>query len=192
MTASDAGELAWWDLRSSRKTRTLADRDADTTRSRSARTARTAAVGIDGGIELIDSRTGEKRTRQRRPHRTPTWLLFSPDGETVVSANEDGDRDPLGRPLGDSPRRPCTGTRTPCSSSSFRRRRPDALHGERRRERDRLGPGPAAAIKRPFRFTHDRDFDRAYDGHPGRFSPDGRLIAVGLKEEGIALLDAAI
>ena len=26
----------------------------------------------------------------------------------------------------------------------------------------------------------------AYDGHPGRFSPDGRLIAVGLKEQGIA------
>ena len=28
---------------------------------------------------------------------------------------------------------------------------------------------------------------RAYDQHPGRFSPDGRLIAVGLKREGIAL-----
>ena len=37
---------------------------------------------------------------------------------------------------------------------------------------------------RPFTFTHDRDFDRRYDGHPGRFSPDGRLIAVGLKEQG--------
>ena len=40
-------------------------------------------------------------------------------------------------------------------------------------------------IKRPFTFTHDRDFDAAYDGHPGEFSPDGRLIAVGLKKRGV-------
>jgi len=47
------------------------------------------------------------------------------------------------------------------------------------------------SVKRPFRFTHDRDFDAAYDRHPGRFSPDGRLIAVGLKEQGIALRNSS-
>ncbi len=48
------------------------------------------------------------------------------------------------------------------------------------------------SLKRSFRFTHDSDFDAAYDRHPGRFSPDGRLIAVGLKEQGVALLTPAI
>jgi WD40 repeat protein len=46
-------------------------------------------------------------------------------------------------------------------------------------------------LGRSFTFTHDRTFSPGgYDGHPGEFSPDGRLIAVGLKEEGIALWDA--
>ena len=45
-------------------------------------------------------------------------------------------------------------------------------------------------LGRPFTFTHDRTFSARLDGHPGEFSPDGRLIAVGLKEEGIALWDA--
>ena len=46
-------------------------------------------------------------------------------------------------------------------------------------------------LGRPFTFTHDRTFSRTgYDGHPGRLSPDGRLIAVGLKGRGIALWDA--
>jgi WD40 repeat protein len=46
-------------------------------------------------------------------------------------------------------------------------------------------------LGRSFRFTHDRTFSaQGYDGHPGRFSPDGRLIAVGLKEQGVALWDA--
>jgi WD40 repeat protein len=47
-----------------------------------------------------------------------------------------------------------------------------------------------SSVRRPFTFTHDRGFDRSYDAHPGTFSPDGRLIAVGLKGDGIALLDA--
>ena len=46
-------------------------------------------------------------------------------------------------------------------------------------------------LGRTFTFTHDRPISAAgFDGHPGEFSPDGRLIAVGLKERGIALWDA--
>ena len=46
-------------------------------------------------------------------------------------------------------------------------------------------------LGRPFTFTHDRNFSRnGFDGHPGRLSPDGRLIAVGLKEQGVQLWDA--
>ena len=49
--------------------------------------------------------------------------------------------------------------------------------------------GTAASSARS-RSRSDRDVRHAYDTHPGRFSPDGRLIAVGLKGEGLALLDA--
>ena len=45
-------------------------------------------------------------------------------------------------------------------------------------------------IERTFRFTGDGPFDPAYDAHPGRISPDGRLIAVGLRGGGVAFLDA--
>ena len=46
-------------------------------------------------------------------------------------------------------------------------------------------------LGRPFTFTDDQTFSRTgYDGHPGKLSPSGRLIAVGLKERGIALWDA--
>ncbi len=45
-------------------------------------------------------------------------------------------------------------------------------------------------VVRPFTFTSDLVPDDAYYTHPGRFSPDGRLIAVGLEGEGLALFDA--
>jgi WD40 repeat protein len=51
--------------------------------------------------------------------------------------------------------------------------------------------GGGRGLGRPFTFTHDRAFDKDWDRHPARFSPDGRLIAVGLKEEGIGLWDAS-
>jgi WD40 repeat protein len=45
-------------------------------------------------------------------------------------------------------------------------------------------------LGRTFRFTHDGAYDPLSDRHPGKLSPDGRLIAVGLEEQGIALWDA--
>ena len=50
----------------------------------------TAAVGIEGGIQLVDMRTGAERTATAGFTGSPNWLLFSPDGKTVVSANLDG------------------------------------------------------------------------------------------------------
>ena len=46
-------------------------------------------------------------------------------------------------------------------------------------------------LGRPFTFTHDRASDPGFDGTPGGFSPDGRLIAVGLKERGHRALGRA-
>ena len=49
--------------------------------------------------------------------------------------------------------------------------------------------GGDRGLGRRFTFTHDRAAG-GYDGHPGSFSPDGRLIALGLNEQGIRLWDA--
>jgi len=188
LTASETGELTWWDLRSQRKTRTL-----EIARGYHALAlspdGRTAAVGIDGGVQLVDVHTGDKRTPRAGLSGSPNWLLFSPDGKTVVSANDDG-----AVTLWD------VGSATPHEtlrghshavqqlifSSDGRTLYTVSVDGNVIAW-DLTG---SRSVSRPFTFTHDRAFDRTYDGHPGRFSPDGRLIAVGLKGKGIAVWNA--
>ena len=68
----------------------------------------------------------------------PNWVLFSPDGKTVVSTNLDGDRDSLGRRDGGTPRDAARALELR-SAARLQPRRGDALHGESRRHRDRLG-----------------------------------------------------
>ncbi len=117
-------------------------------------------------------------------------MLFSPDGKTIVSTNLDK-----------------TVTRWDVASATPR----ETLRGHSNFvQQPVFSPdgktlytvshdGTAIAwdlsgdrrLGRPFTFTHDRRFSAAgFDGHPGRLSPDGRLIAVGLKEQGVALWDA--
>ena len=100
------------------------------------------------------------------------------------------DGHPAGTPVRDSPRdaaRPL-GLRP---AAGLQPRREDALHGELRRHA--RSPGTSAGDRRfgrPFTFTHDRGLSDWPDTHPGKFSPDGRLIAVGLKDEGFGSWDA--
>jgi WD40 repeat protein/tRNA A-37 threonylcarbamoyl transferase component Bud32 len=189
ITASEDGELAWWDLRSGKKTRTEKTETGLHALALSP-DGRTAAVGIERGVQLVDLRSGTVRTSASGLTGSPNWVLFSPDGKTVVSTNLDKtvtrwdveSATPLETLRGHS-----NSVQQPVFS-------PDGktlytvshdgtaiawdLTGDRR-------------LGRPFRFTHDRTFSAGgYDGHPGEFSPNGRLIAVGLKEEGIALWDA--
>jgi WD40 repeat protein/tRNA A-37 threonylcarbamoyl transferase component Bud32 len=188
VTASDTGELAWWDLRSRRKTRTIEIATGYHAVAISP-DGFTAAVGIGGGIQLVDVRTGTKRTAAAGLTGSPNWLLFSPDGKTVLSANADGTvtRWDVGSA---APRETLRGHANGVAQLAFS---PDG-----RRLYTVSGDGTAIAwdltgsrsVKGTFRFTHDRDFDAAYDRHPGRLSPDGRLIAVGLRERGVALWDA--
>ena len=188
ITASDRGELAWWDLRTQRKARALEIASGYHALALTP-DGLTVAVGIDGGIQLVDVGTGKVRTATAGFAGSPSWLRFSPDGTSVVSANLDG-----------------TVTRWDAKSA-----RPlETLRGHSNAVQQLVfsldgttlytvsSDGTAIAwgltgnrsVKRQFTFTHDRDFDGAFDRHPGRFSPDGRLIAVGLKKAGIGLWNA--
>ena len=138
VTASEDGELAWWDLRSRRKTRTLPIETGLHALALSP-DGRTAAVGIDRGIQLVDVRTGARADGSRALAGSPNWLLFSPDGETLVSTNLDGTVTLLGRRVGDAARDAARPLELR-PAARLQPRRGDALHGEPRRHRDRLGP----------------------------------------------------
>jgi WD40 repeat protein len=188
VTASVEGELAWWDLESRERTRTLEIAKGYRALALSP-DGRTAAIGFDGGIQLIDVRTGAVQEARGALASNPIWLLFSSDGKTIVSTGRDG-----------------TVTLWDAGSAALL----ETLRGHARSVRQPVfGPdgetlyttsddGTAIAwdisgdrgLGRPFRFTHDRGLHLWPDRHPGRFSPDGRLIAVGLKEQGIGLWDA--
>jgi WD40 repeat protein len=189
ITASEDGKLAWWDLRSRKRTRTLRIGTGPHALALSP-DGLTAAVGVERGVQLVDLRSGTVRTATGGFMGRPNWALFSPDGETLVSTNVEGTVtlwDVESETPGETLRGHSNDVQQPVFS-------PD---GETLYTVSHDGTAIAwdltgdRTLGRPFTFTHDRAFSAAgYDGHPGEFSPDGRLIAVGLKEEGIALWDA--
>jgi WD40 repeat protein len=186
VTASDQGELAWWDLSSGRKTRTQRIGSGYHALAL-APAGRSVAVGIERGIQLVDARTGAAETASADIGGRPTSLLFSPDGRTVVSTNEDGTLT-LWDARSATPRERLRGH---SASQAVFSRDGKTLYTV-------SDDGTAIAwdltegdrLRRPFAFTSDHQLDALSDDHPGRFSPDGRLIAVGLDKRGIALLDA--
>jgi WD40 repeat protein len=188
ITASEDGELAWWDLGTRTKTRTLRIETGLHALALSP-DGLTAAVGIERGIQLVDLRSGTVRTATRGLTGSPTWVLFSPDGETVVSTNLDGTVS-LWDVESATPRDTLRGHSNSVQQPVFSR------DGETLYTVSHDGTAIAwdltanRRLGRPFEFTHDRTIPGGYDGHPGEFSPDGRLIAVGLKERGVQLWDA--
>jgi WD40 repeat protein len=189
VTTSNVGELTWWDLDSGKRTRTLEIAEGYRALALSP-DGRTAAIGLDDGIQLLDLRTG-KVARESRGTLTSSaiWVQFSPGGETIVSTSRDGmvtvwdagtliPRETL-RGHSDSVWQPVFSPdgRTLYTTSSDG----SAIAWDLSRDR-RFG--------RPFTFTHDRGLYQWPDIHPGKLSPDDRLIAVGLKQDGIGLWDA--
>jgi WD40 repeat protein len=190
VTASLAGELAWWDMRTGEKTRSLPIAHSSPPVALAlSPDGLTAAVGIAGGIQLIDVSARDVQTVTGGATGRPNWLAFSPDGATVAATNLDG-----------------TVTLWDAESGTVR----ETLRGHSGRvEQPAFSPdgetlytashdGTAIAwdlagdrgVVRPFTFTSDLERDDAYYTHPGRFSPDGELVAVGLEGEGLALFDA--
>ena len=117
-------------------------------------------------------------------------MLFSPDGKTVVATNRD-------KTVTRWDVESATPLETLRGHSNFVQQPVFSPDGETLYTVSHDGTAIAwdltgdRRLGRPFTFTHDRVFSKTgFDGHPGRLSPDGRLIAVGLKEHGIALWDA--
>ena len=119
LTASEDGELAWWDLQSGAKTRTLPIATGLHAFALSP-DGRMAAVGIERGIQLVDVRTGDRGALRAACSRAPEPSPVQPrrgDGRLHARGR---DRDALGRPSRRLPGRrfAATGTRpsSPCSA----------------------------------------------------------------------------
>ena len=187
--ASDDDELEWWSLRSRTPTRRV-----KIGRGRHALAispdGRTAAVGVDRGIQLVDARSGSVLMARGGPGGAPSWLLFSPDGRTVVSTSLDGavalwDVDSL--TVRETLRGHSRAAQQPVFSPDGRTLYTVSHDGTAIAWDVAGGRG----LARRFTFTREPVADSdGFDGHPGAFSPDGRLIALGLSEEGIRLWDA--
>jgi WD40 repeat protein len=145
------------------------------------------AVGIARGIQLVDVRSETVQRTTGGSTATPSAVLFSPDGETIVSTNLDGTVT-LWDVESATPRDTLRGHWNSVQQAAFS---PDgktlytvshdgsAIAWDLTRRR---------GLGRLFTFTHDRTISASgYDGHPGVFSPDGRMLAVGLKGRGVAL-----
>ena len=189
ITAAPDGQLAWWNLESRQRTRTVRIEKGHHALALSA-DGRTVAVGVDRGILLVDVRTGRIRSAAGALTARPNWLLFSHDGRTLVSTSSDGTAT-----LWDV--RSATRIQTLRGHSAAVQQpvfSPDGAvlytvaHDGTAIAWDVNGD---SGLEQRFTFTHDRAPDPDFEHHPGRFSPDGRVLALGLKQRGIALWDAA-
>jgi WD40 repeat protein len=183
--ASDEDELVWLDLRSGTPTERL-EIGAGRHPLALSRDGRTAAVGIDGGLKLVDIRSGIGRTVAGAHDETPSWLLFSLDGDTLVSTSLDGTV-----ALWDV--ESATLRETLVGHSGSVQQPVFAPDGETLYTVGHDGTaiawdiGGDRGLERRFRFSHDPVPDENFSGHPGSFSPDGELIALGLKGRGVRL-----
>ena len=89
VTTSEVGELTWWDLDNHERTRTLKIADGYRALALSP-DGRSAAIGLDDGIELIDLRTSARRASRGTLASSPIWLQFAPDGKSIASTSRDG------------------------------------------------------------------------------------------------------
>jgi WD40 repeat protein/tRNA A-37 threonylcarbamoyl transferase component Bud32 len=187
ITASRQDELVWWDLRSRKPIRRPSRIGTGHHALALSPDGRTIAVGVEGGIQLVDTRSGDVRTAGGLLDGAPNWLLFSPDGRTVVSTALDGGVALWDVELG-ALRETLHGHSASVAQPVFS---PDGRTLYTASHDGTVVAWNIAAdrgLKRQLTFTQaSRDSQNRY---PGLFIQDGRLIAVGRRKRGIQLREA--
>jgi WD40 repeat protein/tRNA A-37 threonylcarbamoyl transferase component Bud32 len=186
ITASRQDELVWWDLRSRTPIRRLSRIGPGHHALALSPDGSIIAVGVERGIRLVDTRTGAVRTARGVLNGAPNWLLFSPDGRTVVSTTLDGavtlwDVGPAA--LRETLHGHSASATQPVLSPNGRTLYTTSHDGTVIAWDNAANRG----LERQFAFTRapaSRDPENRY---PGLFIQDGRLIAVGLQKRGIQL-----
>jgi WD40 repeat protein len=187
VSTSGDGHVTWWDLASHGQTRTI--RTASGYRALAVSPdGRTAAIGVDDGIWLVDIRTGAIRRSRSRLPSNPNWLLFSPNGKTLVSTGSDGTVTLWNVPS-------MTVRETLRGHSEVVWQPVFSPDGWTLYTASNDGTVIAWDLTQRRRFAQHFKFTRGGVGSewpyefPARFSPDNRLIAVGLQGRGIELRD---
>jgi WD40 repeat protein len=131
-------------------------------------------------------RTGTAKEAAGALASRPIRLSFSPDGKTVVSTNIDGSVT-LWNAAAATPSETLRGHSGTVWESVFSADGATLYTGSSDGTVIAWDLSGDRRLGRRFTFTHDRGLSGWPDRHPGKFSPDGRLIAVGLKAEGVEL-----
>jgi WD40 repeat protein/DNA-binding SARP family transcriptional activator len=188
----DKDEISWWDIATGRQTRTVRLGGAHVGFRPIALSPddSTLAVGLASGFAMVDIGTGALR-HVGGPHAAqPIGLLFSPDGDSVVSTHGDGtvaEWDTRSATLLDTLVGHTRAVWSPAFSPDGRTLYTPSFDGTAIAwDID----GTHGFARRQFRFTDAAGIE--HDTPPGRISPDGQLMAVGLaSRQGVGLWDAA-
>ena len=100
ITASEDGELAWWDLESRKKTRTLRIETGTAPALAVSPDGLTAAVGIKHGVQLVDLRSRNRADGNERSRSEPELGAVQPGRQDARLDEPRQDGDSLGRRVG--------------------------------------------------------------------------------------------
>ena len=150
VTVSEEGELAWWDLRTGEKRRDVRLSSGRHHSVALSPDGRQAALGTDTGIELVDTRTGGIRAAAGTLTNAAHWVVFSPDGDTIVSTSLDSSVT-LWDPESAAPTQTLRGHSDGVNQPAFSPDGRTLYTVQRRRIGDRVGsdgdPGPREAVR---------------------------------------------